>query len=251
MPEMPDVIPNEPVEDEWGNKIRDRTLQRYTSISQRNALNPAPTPGEISYLGDTGVIEVYHSGLWRATVPTGVVFPYAGITPPTGYLICNGSLVSRTTYAGLFAVIGTTYGAGDGSTTFQLPDLRQRFPMGMASSGAGSALGDKGGAFNHTHSGPSHVHQANAHAHTVSGTTSTKALRTTGATKGTPGGHTFDGIADVPAQASEHDHGIPTHDHTFSDTSSSAGAVNTDAAGTGATGQANPPFIALHFVIRT
>lgn len=72
-------------------------------------------------------------------------------TPPHSFLICNGAAVSRTTYSELFALIGTTFGAGDGSTTFNLPDFRQRFPLGKAASGTGSALGETGGAIDHTH----------------------------------------------------------------------------------------------------
>lgn len=60
------------------------------------------------------------------TVPTGTILPFAGTTVPTGFLLCNGALVSRTTYAALYAAIGTKWGAGDGSTTFKLPDLRKR-----------------------------------------------------------------------------------------------------------------------------
>ena len=63
-------------------------------------------------------------------VPAGTVIYYAAATPPAGYLKCDGSAVSRTAYSALFAVIGTTYGAGDGSTTFQLPDLRAEFLRG-------------------------------------------------------------------------------------------------------------------------
>jgi microcystin-dependent protein len=55
---------------------------------------------------------------------TGEVKPFAGATAPAGHLLCFGQTISRTAYAGLFAVLGTTYGAGDGSTTFNLPDLR-------------------------------------------------------------------------------------------------------------------------------
>jgi microcystin-dependent protein len=76
---------------------------------------------------------------WVASpgVPTGSLFPYAGSSAPTGYLLCDGSAVARTgTYAALFAVIGTTYGSGDGSTTFNLPDLRGRMPLG-----AGTGVG--------------------------------------------------------------------------------------------------------------
>lgn len=54
----------------------------------------------------------------------GLIFPYAGSTAPAGFLLCDGSAVSRLTYADLFTLIGTTYGAGDGSTTFNVPDLR-------------------------------------------------------------------------------------------------------------------------------
>jgi microcystin-dependent protein len=63
----------------------------------------------------------------------GMIFPYAGASAPTGFLLCDGSAVSRTTYADLFTLISTTYGAGDGSTTFNVPDLKGRFPLGYAS----------------------------------------------------------------------------------------------------------------------
>ena len=57
-------------------------------------------------------------------MPVGCVIPFAGAAAPTGWLLCQGQAVSRTTYAQLFSVIGTTYGSGDGSTTFNLPDMR-------------------------------------------------------------------------------------------------------------------------------
>lgn len=84
-------------------------------------------------------------------LPPGVTLPYGGSSAPSGFLLCDGSAVSRTTYAALFAILSTTYGVGDGSTTFNLPDLRQRFPMGKAVSGTGSTLGGTGGAIDHTH----------------------------------------------------------------------------------------------------
>lgn len=68
-------------------------------------------------------------------MPTGTVLPFAGNTIPNGYLLCDGSAVSRSTYANLFNVIGTLYGAGDGSTTFNLPNLVERFVEGGSSSG--------------------------------------------------------------------------------------------------------------------
>lgn len=63
-------------------------------------------------------------------IPAGAVFFFAANAAPTGYLECNGSAVSRTTYADLFSAIGTTFGSGDGSTTFNLPDLRGKFLRG-------------------------------------------------------------------------------------------------------------------------
>ena len=73
--------------------------------------------------------------------PTGVVHAFAGSTTPAGWLLCDGSAVSRTDYAALFAVIGTTYGTGDGSTTFNLPNLTDKFIEGSATSGTTKAAG--------------------------------------------------------------------------------------------------------------
>ena len=63
-------------------------------------------------------------------IPTGVILTFGGSTVPEGFLLCNGAAISRTTYAKLFAAIGTLYGAGDGATTFNLPDMRDRFAEG-------------------------------------------------------------------------------------------------------------------------
>ncbi|MBN3010378.1 tail fiber protein, partial [Ruthenibacterium lactatiformans] len=63
-------------------------------------------------------------------MPVGCVIPFAGAAAPTGWLLCQGQAISRTTYAQLFSVIGTTYGSGDGKTTFNLPDMRGRVAVG-------------------------------------------------------------------------------------------------------------------------
>ena len=70
-------------------------------------------------------------------IPVGGLMPYAGATSPEGWLLCDGSAINRTTYANLYALIGTTYGSGDGTTTFNVPDMRSRMPMGA---GAGTGL---------------------------------------------------------------------------------------------------------------
>ena len=102
------------------------------------------------------------------SVPIGAIQAYGGASAPTGWLICDGSAVSRTTYSELFAAIGTTYGAGDGSTTFNLPDFRGRTAIGAdpnnqstATGHTAHALGQKGGEEKHTLSiaeMPSHTH---------------------------------------------------------------------------------------------
>ena len=74
-------------------------------------------------------------------VPTGIVQFFAGSSAPTGWLVCDGSAVSRTDYDELFGVIGTTYGAGDGSTTFNLPNLIDRFAEGGKSVGTKKSAG--------------------------------------------------------------------------------------------------------------
>ena len=83
-----------------------------------------------------------------AAFPAGVLTAFGGASPPSGWLLCDGAAVSRSTYAALFAAIGTTYGVGDGSTTFNLPELRQKFLRGK---GASDTLGAAGGAATHTH----------------------------------------------------------------------------------------------------
>ncbi len=78
----------------------------------------------------------------RWIMPAGLVSPYAGATAPAGWLLCDGSAVSRTTYATLFAVLSTTFGVGDGSTTFNVPDMRETAPVGVGTRGAGVTAHD-------------------------------------------------------------------------------------------------------------
>jgi microcystin-dependent protein len=81
-----------------------------------------------------------------AGAPVGAILASAGLLVPTGWFECNGAGVSRTQYAELFSIVGTTYGAGNGSTTFNLPDLRGRMLAGMDSSQTEfSTLGKTGG----------------------------------------------------------------------------------------------------------
>lgn len=89
--------------------------------------------------------------LFSPPVASGTITSFGGTSAPDNWLLCDGSAISRTGFDTLFNAIGTTYGAGDGSTTFNLPDLRQRFPLGKATSGTGSTLGGTGGTIDHLH----------------------------------------------------------------------------------------------------
>lgn len=119
---------------------------------------------------------LWHQRASGGAAPVGAILPYAGTTAPQGWLFCNGQNVSRTTYATLFAAIGTTHGVGDGSTTFGLPDLRGRAVFGKDDMGgsatnritvgnsglSGVTLGASGGdeklfAHNHGYTGGQNV----------------------------------------------------------------------------------------------
>ena len=108
-----------------------------------------------------------------AAVPTGSMKMWmVDSSAPAGFLLCNGSAVSRTTHSALFATIGTAFGNGDGSSTFNVPDLRQRFPLGKAASGTGSLWGNingVGGNIDHTHTGGTHTHDMSSHTHIIPG----------------------------------------------------------------------------------
>jgi microcystin-dependent protein len=92
---------------------------------------------------------------WPSFVPTGTVLDYAGSSSilPAGFLQCDGSAISRTTFAALFGVTGTQWGVGDGSTTFNIPDFRRRVAVGSGGTSTatlGNLVGSTGGAETHT-----------------------------------------------------------------------------------------------------
>lgn len=175
----------------------------------------------------------------NTNTPVGMVSPYAGSSSPTGWLLCDGTAVSRTTYSALFGVISTTYGAGDTSTTFNVPDLRGRTPIG-AGTGAGltartlaATTGVESVTLTAAQSG------LPAHTHTNSATTTT--------TGGSHGHGTSGGVSlsDAGAQTASgsistdgHGHSLimrfttqATHDHAISGASNPIPAMQGDPSG--------------------
>lgn len=110
------------------------------------------------------------AGGWRSTplpvggLPAGSIMAWGTNTPPANWLLADGSAVSRSVYSSLFAVIGTQYGVGNGTTTFNLPDLRGRVPVGK-NGGTFGTLGATGGAETHTLT----ISEMPRHAHTLNG----------------------------------------------------------------------------------
>jgi len=215
-------------------------------------------------------------------VPTGCVKMYAGSTPPNTWLICDGSQVSRTTYATLFSVIGTTYGSGDGSTTFNVPNMQGNVVVGH--NGGSYNRGQTGGSATHTITTaemPSHSHtgttdSSGSHSHT--GTTDSTgshshnyidayfAENRTGRRNGegvfgTSAGcdtdndfyyRTADGgystnPSDIPTSS------VASHSHSLTINSSTTHqhAFTTNTTGSGNAMNLMQPYVVMHYIIKT
>lgn len=215
-----------------------------------------------------------------AFTPLGAMVPYAGSSAavPAGWLLCDGAAVSRTTYAALFAVISTTYGAGNGTTTFNVPSLTNRAPVG---SGGTYTRGQTGGAStvvltdanlsSHSHSlsgtassAGTHNHDTiGSHTHGLSGSTSadshshsvgnqnsrsdilagggtTTASTGSGSTGSDGHSHSLSGSASSGGGHTHADDG--SHSHSLS---GSVGATGSDSAH-----ENMPPFLAIPYIIR-
>ena len=106
-------------------------------------------------------------------IPTATIVPWSSASVPSGFLECNGQTVSRTTYAALFAIVGTTYGAGDGSSTFAVPDLQDNVAVGksnnkaLASTGGANTVASTGNVGGSTANASLSVAQLASHSHNM------------------------------------------------------------------------------------
>lgn len=196
---------------------------------------------------------------------TGSIYMFAGSVIPSGFLLCDGSAVSRTDYVTLFDVIGTTYGAGDGSTTFNLPDLSGRVSMGVSQD---YVLGANGGEESHALVDtelPSHSHGIPAHGHgsTIKATTPkfthsitqpafnyNRPNGTGGAGNGSGSASGFSGTSSVNATTTSAT--VSAHaaaDCTMSGSITDSPAFDTEPCGSGSSHNNMQPFITLNYII--
>lgn len=157
------------------------------------------------------------------TLPSGLIMAWATDTAPTGWRLCNGAEISRTTYADLFAVIGTTYGVGNGTTTFNVPNFAGRVIVGYDSAQTEfDTLGETGGSKTHTLT----TAQIPSHAHLTPGT----------------------GVL-----ASEQNNGGDSTATNRTSTQSSSGVTryqNTDTTGGGEAHNNLQPYVTLNYIIK-
>jgi microcystin-dependent protein len=201
-------------------------------------------------------------GTGGGSTPIGAVVPYAGNVAPQGWLVADGSEVSRTTYSALFQAIGTTYGPGDGTSTFNVPDLRGRVVVAVGSNGAVATLGQNEGnaegsrSPRHTHSVPAHSHGvgtlavglAGNHNHSLPGTVDQQVTRCTSSCSANLVTFNTRTLSFDPFSSSGTGF-AGTHAHGLTGRVGATSDADGDAVMT--SGAAGPSYLALTYIVRT
>lgn len=239
--------------------------QQNTALRDVDLLgsSTAPTPAA----GDNSTLIATTAFVQVNGTPTGGLMLWPTASPPANWLICNGSAVSRATYATLFAVVGTTFGVGDGSTTFNLPNYTNRMPIGAGSSYSVNSQGGSATTTLTTTELPSHSHSASS-----SSSSSSTFTGSAGSTSVTNIDHSHNLSANYPAGGGGLNFRIDvngsntvaatggmnsnvTHNHGFTP----AGTVSTSTStsttigstGSGAAFSNLPPYLGIYFIIKT
>ena len=169
--------------------------------------------------------------------PTGSVMMWPTASPPTGWLLCNGQAVSRATYAALFTIIGTVFGSGDGANTFNVPDYRDRMPVGAGATFSANAAGGSKDAI--------------VVAHTHTGNTTTASLTGTLRNVEEPFGSAT-GIVSLSDQGQAYygGTGSTAYRRQANFDASHSHSINISAAGSSGTDANMPPYLGIYFIIK-
>jgi microcystin-dependent protein len=228
-----------PQSSKYGNLI-----VQNTADDDYELLNSQGTSGQVLTSGGADALPTWTTPS-TAAVPTGVISIWATGTAPSGYLLCNGSAVSRTTYSTLFALIGVIYGNGDGSTTFNLPDFRGQFVRGTDNSAGvdpdAASRTDRGDATTGDAVGTKQGEATKAHLH-ASGTLTTS---TTG-----NHAHTFPGQGSPGTGGEALNDGLPSGTITTSTAGNHSHTISGSTANSSGS-ETRPINIGMNFIIKT
>jgi microcystin-dependent protein len=186
--------------------------------------------------------EIINGGeLLEGGIPTATIVPWSKSAVPTGFLECNGQAVSRTTYSALFTAIGTTYGAGDGSSTFNVPDLQDNVPIGksgtkaLASTGGANTVANSGNVGGSTANATISTAQMPSHSH----------IQKNSPGQGNPSTGAF--LRQNYASGSNNNTNVSTH----TDGSGTGHAHNMSATFSGSANSVLQPYLTVIYIIKT
>ena len=212
------------------NAIRELMAQLKDFQAGNQASNQLLAAGGgtgLSSSGTSGNVLTSDGSGWVSSapnyVPTGGMVMWGTASAPTGYLLCNGSAVSRSTYSALFAVVGTAFGSGDGSTTFNLPDFRDRFPVGAGTTYSANSTGGSKDAIVVSHT---HTATDSGHTHNVTGNIA--------------------GTADLGTAS-----GGNVYSPTVAATATGTANITVSTTGSSGTNANLPPYLGVYFIIKT